>query len=294
MKEWSLRNWRNGNAFKPELMTKRYYFTKISRLAMSQFQYVVKDLKNPELIEKYLWEDGKVAIWFSDYLGWVVTRVAEVAFDINGFAIRWKPIFDVQPEGMPQPPELGVDDKIVVIYDTPTRDSFSNICCMWIEEIADINETIKMQIFNQKSPLVAVADNPKEKRKLENAIVDIASNVKALVLDSSFKQNMSALNIESPFNISDLQAHLKTKESEMLEFLGIDSQSAFQKKSRLITDEQESNNQILSYLISDRWQSRADGVAKLREKGLDIEVRLTQTFNPNGGENDDNEPSEQT
>ena len=294
MKEWSLRNWRNGNAFKPELMTKRYYFTKISRLAMSQFQYVVKDLKNPELIEKYLWEDGRVAIWFSDYLGWVVTRVAEVAFDINGFAIRWKPIFDVQPEGMPQPPELGVDDKIVVIYDTPTRDCFSNICCMWIEEIADINETIKMQIFNQKSPLVAVADNPKEKRKLENAIVDIASNVKALVLDSSFKQNMSALNIESPFNISDLQAHLKTKESEMLEFLGIDSQSAFQKKSRLITDEQESNNQILSYLISDRWQSRTEGVAKLREKGLDIEVHLTQTFNPNGGESDDNEPSEQT
>lgn len=284
MNDWSLRDWMKGTAYKPEQITKSYYFAKISRLAMSQFGYDVKELKNPELIEKYLWMDGRVAIWFSDYLGWVVTRVAETAFDINGFAIRWRPIFDIQPEGIPSPPELGVDDKIVVIYDLPTRELTSNICCAWIGEIADINETIKMQVFNQKTPLVAVGKNPKEVNKLKNAVVDIANNVKALVLDSDFKQDIKALNIESPFHIADLQAHLKTKESEMLEFLGIDSQSAFQKKSRLITDEQESNNQILSYLIMDRWESRRIGVEKLREKGLDISVRLTQTFNPNGGD----------
>lgn len=293
MTEWNLRNWMKGAEYKPERITRNYYFAKISRLAMSQFGYDVKDLKNPELIEKYLWTEGMVGIWFSDYLGWVVTRVAETAFDVNGFAIRWRPIFDMQPEGIPVPPEMGVDDKIVVIYDLPTREITSNICCSWINEIADINETIKMQVFNQKTPLVAVGKNPKEISKLKNAIVDIANNVKALVLDTDFKNDVKALNIESPFNISDLQAHLKTKESEMLEFLGIDSQSAFQKKSRLITDEQESNNQILSYLIMDRWESRVKGVEKLREKGLDIRVRLTPTFNPNGGE-DENATAEET
>lgn len=289
MANWSLREWKQGVGLKPEVVTRGYYFAKISRLAMSQFAYDVKDLKNPELIEKYLWEEGRCAIWYNDYLGWVVTRVAEVGFDINGFAVRWRPIFDIQPEGIPVPPELGVDDKIVVIYDLPTRDITSNMCCMWINEIADTNETIKMQVFNQKTPLVAVGKNPKEIGKLKNAIVDIANNVKALVLDTDFKQNVSALNIESPFHISDLQAHLKTKEAEMLEYLGIDSQSAFQKKERLISDEQESNNQILSYLINDRWESRLKGVEKLREKGLDINVRLTQTFNPNNGGEEDGE-----
>ena len=67
----------------------------------------------------------------------------------------------------------------------------------------------------------------------------------------------------------------------MLEYLGIDSLSGFQKKERLITDEQESNNQILSYLIRDRYESRKAGCERLKYMGLNIEVSLTQTFNPN-------------
>ena len=92
---------------------------------------------------------------------------------------------------------------------------------------------------------------------------------------------MKALNIDAPFNVSDLQAYLKCKESEMLEYLGIDSLSGFEKKERLISDEQESNNQILSYLIKDRYESRLKGCEKLREKGLEIEVSLSLTFEPN-------------
>ena len=67
----------------------------------------------------------------------------------------------------------------------------------------------------------------------------------------------------------------------MLEYLGIDSLSGFEKKERLISDEQESNNQILSYLIKDRYESRVKGCEKLREKGLEIEVSLSLTFEPN-------------
>lgn len=41
----------------------------------------------------------------------------------------------------------------------------------------------------------------------------------------------------------------------------------------------------------DRYNSRLDGCEKLRNKGLEIEVYLTQSFNPNPSkrENDDKE-----
>lgn len=285
--EWKLRDWLRGNNFKPENVTKAYYFSKISRLAINQFKWEVSELLNPEVIEKYLWLDGRVAIWKNPILGWVVTRCEEIGFDINGFANQWKPVFDKFNSDLPIPSVMGVDDDIVVIYDIPNRMFVSNICSFWVNEIADINETIKTQVFNQKAPLIVVAKNPREKDKLKNAIVDIANNVKALVLDTDIRQDAKALNIESPFNIADLQAYLKTKESEMLEYLGIDSQSSFQKKERLITDEQESNNQTLSYLIADRYESRLKGCEKLREKGLNISVSLTVTQNPN--EPNDNE-----
>ena len=281
--EWSLREWMRGVNFKPEQLTRTYYYSKISRLAINEFSYRVKNLLNPELIEYYLWVDTRVMIWKNPILGWIVTRCIETAWDINGFAIRWKPVYDMRNADLPEPEDMGLDDDCVVIYDVYNRKFSANICCKWINEIADINETIRSQVFNQKTPLIAVAKNPKEKEKVKRAIVEIANNVRALFLDDDVNigSNMKALNIDSPFNVSDLQAYLKCKESEMLEFLGIDSLSGFQKKERLITDEQESNNQTLSYLIADRYESRVKGCEKLREKGLEIEVSLTVTFEPN-------------
>ena len=281
--EWSLREWMHGVNYKPEQLTRAYYYSKISRLAINEFSYKVKNLHNPELIEYYLWVDNRVMIWKNKILGWIVTRCNETAWDVNGFAIRWKPVYDQKNSDLPEPVEMGIDDECVVIYDIPNRKFSSNICCKWINEIADINETIRSQVFNQKTPLIAVAKNPKEKEKVKRAIVEIANNVRALFLDddTSIGSSMKALNIDAPFNVSDLQAYLKCKESEMLEYLGIDSLSGFEKKERLISDEQESNNQILSYLIKDRYESRVKGCEKLREKGLEIEVSLSLTFEPN-------------
>lgn len=281
MIEWSLRDWLRNTKFVPENVTRAYYFSKISRLAINQFEYRVKNLLNPELIEYYLWTDGRVMIWKNDVLGWVVTRCVETAFDINGFAVRWKPVYDMNNENLPEPREMGVDE-CVVIYDIPNRKFTSNICCKWINEIADINETIRTQVFNQKAPLIVMAKNPRDKKKLKEAIVEIANNVRALMVDTDIQtSDFKTLSIDSPFNIADLQAYLKSKESEMLEYLGIDSLSGFQKKERLITDEQESNNQILTYLIRDRYESRKAGCERLKYMGLDIEVSLTQTFDPN-------------
>lgn len=290
--EWNLREWYKKSKNHNENMTRAYYYTKISRLAMNQFVYESDDdILNMELIEKYLWLDGRVAIWYNDYLGWVVTRVNETGWDINGLANRWKPVYDMQPSYIPQPEEMGIDDDIVVIYDLPNRMFTSNICAHWIDEIADINETIKSQIFCQKTPLIAMAGNPKQKQKLKDMIVEIGRNVKALFVDSSVQvgTDIQAMTIDAPFNISDLQAHLKTKEAEMLEFLGIDSQSSFQKKERLITDEQESNNQTLSYLIADRYLSRQKGCEKLKEKGLTLNVSIQQTTDPNKSEGNIND-----
>lgn len=290
MIEWSLRDWIKNGKFVPENVTRAYYFSKISRLAINQFEYRVMRLLNPELIEYYLWIDGRVMIWKNPILGWVVTRCVETAFDINGFAVRWRPVYDMNNDNLPEPREMG-SDECVVIYDIPNRKFTSNICCKWIDEIADINETIRTQVFNQKAPLIVMAKNPRDKKKLKEAVVEIANNVKALMVDTDFQtSDLKTLSIESPFNISDLQAYLKSKESEMLEYLGIDSLSGFEKKERLISDEQESNNQILSYLIQDRYESRKAGCERLRELGLDIDVSLTRTFKPNSEvEQDDTE-----
>lgn len=294
--EWSIRDWLDRSNV-PEQRIKWYYLSKIMRLATTQFKYESETLDNLFLIEKYLFEDGRVMIWYSDILGWVITRCVETGFNINGIAIRWRPVLDkaTDYETLIPTPEMGLDDKCVVIYDTPNRFILSRMCAVWIDDIADTNETIRTQIFNQKSPLLVISDNPKNTDYLKKAVVDIAKNVKALVIRSDIRQAIQPLAVDAPFNIEQLQAHIKQKESEMLEFLGIDSQSPYQKKAQLLASEQESNGQILTYLIDDRFRSRKLGIDRLNEKGLKISVEKVKVDNPNvsdmkddGGKDDAN------
>ena len=279
--EWSLRSYLKDWK-RPDKPTQLYYLAKISRLAMSQFKYKSDTLDNLFLIEKYLWTDGMVMIWKSDVLGWIITRCMETGYNINGLANRWKPVLDMESSGNIIPtPELGLDDDCVVIYDIPNRMCTSSLCTVWIEEIADINETIKSQVFLQKTPMIAVCDNPKDVNILKKSIIDIKNNIKVLFVGKDFRSDLKTLKMDAPFNISDLQAQLKTKESEMLEFLGIDSQSAFQKKERLITAEQESNGQLLTYLLNDRYESRKSGIDRLNEKGCQISMEKVSLADPN-------------
>ena len=298
--EWSLRDWiKTGK--KPEKQTQMYYLAKIERLATGQFEYESDQVDNLFLIEKYLFLDGRVMVWKSDVFGWVITRCNETAYDINGLAIRWKPEF-IQPNNMPviPMPEMGIDDDCIVIYDTPNRMVRSSFATIWIDEIADIDETIKSQVFLQKTPMIAICDNPKDINQIKKSIIDIANNIKVLFVGKDIRSEIKSLSMDAPFNVSDLQALLKTKESEMLEFFGIDSLSTYQKKERLITSEQESNGQILTYLLNDRYESRRKALEKLKEKGCDIRIRkvdlndpntVTEPVNVNGGDTVDKSDS---
>lgn len=279
--DWSLRDWiKDGK--KPERQTQLYYLAKIERLATAQFKYSSKQVDNLFLIEKYLFLDGKVMIWKSDIFGWIITRCMETGYDINGLAIRWKPIVIQPKNGQNIPtPEMGLDDDCIVIYDVSNRMTRSNFATIWIDEISDIDETIKSQVFLQKTPMIAVCDNPKDVNQIKRSIIDIANNVKVLFVGKDIRSEIKSLSMNAPFNISDLQALLKTKESEMLEFLGIDSQSTYQKKERLITSEQESNGQILTYLLNDRFESRKNALEKLKSKGCVIEIEKVSLDDPN-------------
>lgn len=291
--EWSLREQLRGKKF-PEKIVQRYYLAKISRLAMGQFRYESKDLDNLFLIEKYLWLDGRVMIWYSEILGWIISRCEDVAYNVNGIAIKWKPILEQPKDGSIIPtPIMGVEDKCVVIYDVPSRICMSSFCTIWIDQIADINETIKSQTLLQKTPIIAICDTPKDKNFLEKAIIDVANNVKAMFVGKDFRNDIKTFNMDAPFNISDLQAQLKTKEAEMLEFLGIDSQSSFQKKERLIVSEQESNGQVLTYLINDRYESRKEGLKKLKEKGCTVNMFKVMVADPNNEDSQNKDKEEE-
>lgn len=288
MSEWSLKEWMKcKNISKKEQGIRRYYYEKISRLATSQFDWECEELPYEMLrmIEILLWMDGYCLVWKSKQLGWVVSKCSFVGYDVNNNPNRYRPVFINTISGV-DTPELTEDDECFLIWDSELRYVPSSICCGWIDEIADIQMTISTQIFNQKTPLIVISSDPKEQAITERTIQDIGRNAKAIFLPDDLRKSFQPLSIEAPFKVPELQEHIKNKESEIFEFLGIDSQTQYHKAERLITDEQESNNQILSYMMDSRYDARLNACENAKKHGLTISVTKNVVVDENSGDNE--------
>ena len=261
---------------------------KIERLARNMFKWTFPDdignhLRG-DLIERYLWLDGHCICFNHPMLGWIVTRCTETAWNVNGYAVAWRPVVDMDV-GIPMPDELTEDD-CVPIYEWAERYIQRKECLFLCDELADVNETIRQQVWNQKTPLMAITGTTPAKEKIKNAIVKIADNSKVLFLDKDIMDDVKALDLNAPFNVVELQQHKKAIENEMLDWLGIDYQDAMPKKERMIVDEQEANDESLNYILADQLNERLRAIDGFTRLGITATVEIQRGVRPENNDMD--------
>ena len=274
--KWTIRDYINSD--NPTEQCLAYYTEKMIRLGQSVYEW--NDIAMGRLIERYLWDDGRCIVWDSPEMGIVVSRCIERGWNVNGDAVLFEPVFDMRADERIEAPLLTTAD-CVAIYDLPVKDIQRSDCLWLCAQIADVNDTIRTQVGNQKTPMVAYAGSKKMVEKLKSAIIDIASGIKALVLDMDMRDQIQVLDFNAPYNVESLQQYLWSIESEMMEFLGIDSQDAFQKKERLIVDEQEGNDELLNYMLASGLKMRRYAAERINEMfGLDLDVNVQKLVRP--------------
>lgn len=233
-----------------------------------------------DLIERYLWLDGRALIWKHDVLGWIVTGCSETAWNINGYAEAWKPYTEYPVQGIIFPDELTTKDDCICVYEWNERYVRRTDVLFLCDELADVNETIRQQVWNQKTPLMAIAGNTSYRDKLKNAIVKLKENINVLFLDKDIASDLKTLDLNAPFNIIELHQHKKYIENEILEWLGIDATDANPKKERMIVDEQEANDETLNYILADMLNARLLACDQATEKGLTLTVEIQRSVRP--------------
>ena len=262
-----------------ELVTARLEMIKLSRLGQNVYDTKVTGIPDGR-IEWYLWHQGKCLVWKHEILGWVVTGMSEIGWDVNGWPNKWRPTFDSQISGLSIPDSLTEDDNCIVFYDTSDYRFKRSDVLYYCKDYADTKETIRTQVFNQKTPMIGICANPKIKAKLKSVFVSIATNAKMLFLDADMKDKIETFDINPVYNVDSLWQYNKAIEAEMLEYMGIDSKDAYQKKERLIVDEQEGNDELLNYLLADGLKVRQVAIDKCISKGLTASTEIQQLVRP--------------
>ena len=291
MSTWSVREWEQSSK-EPTRQTAVYIRAKLGRIGRAMYDTSVPALLDNQ-IENLLWEDGRAMVWNSPELGWIVTACDEVGNDINGVPNRWRPVFQTE-QGLSRP-ILSENDDCVVFYDTMVPSVKRSDCLMLVPDYADVLETIRQQVFNQNTPLMAFSGNTSIRAKLKNMMVGVAKHAKVMFVEESLKDKVTCLDFKAPYNVESLHAYKKSIENEMLEFMGVDNKDAFQKKERLVVDEQEGNDELLNYMLNDCLMARQKACEKLIAKGIEAStkivglVRPIQAIEDEGGTPDDNQ-----
>lgn len=282
----------------PEHIAKFLEIDKVSRLGMNVYKTDVDGIKEG-IIEWFLWYRGHCMIWYSKTLGWIATDCYATGYAVDGTPNKWRPSLEWNADNI-DCPEMTEDDMCVVIYDCLDYRMCRSDVLLKCDDYADTHMTIRQQVINQKTPMVGFVGNTKLRDKIKNAFIKTRENVSMMFLDQDLKDKFETIDFNAPYNVESLYQYKKSIEAEMLEQIGIDYKDAFQKKERLVVDEQEGNDEMLNYLLADGLKAREVGIKKLKAKGLNGTTAIQELVRPIqeveelGTSNDDTSDTEES
>ena len=167
----------------------------------------------------------------------------------------------------------------------------------YIDKIVDVEKTIGMNLFVHKLPRLVVC-SPEDKARVEDLMENIERGEKKLFLDA---QDVAAIKnvLESGSNtsyiIDKLYQYKQNLENELLTFLGINN-IPIEKKERLITDEAESNDELISSCgecFYDSIKAFCEKVSKVLDFPLSVESKAEQQMKEMDNEEQENESEEE-
>ena len=121
-----------------------------------------------------------------------------------------------------------------------------NLVLYYIDRIVDVENTINMNLFVHKLPRLIVC-SPEDRARVDDIMEAIENGEHKIFLDAvDFQAIKNVLESgQGSYIIDKLYAYKQSLENELLTFLGINN-VALEKKERLITDEANSNNQLIN------------------------------------------------
>lgn len=254
------------NSFEMRERYRQYYLTKYYSLYVNH--YKCKELSEEQLrfILSQFWSEGKIACFIpkeivenpsiTEILG---QRVAPVL--IKGENLIFAPFANIKQNitGTPAVIQLIpiggatfiprdkmlVNKDVVIGYGHISRTPIKELISPYIEKLVDIEMTLNTSLFNQKLPRL-FATAPEDKNRIKNLIEAIENDEHVIACDFDDISAISAVLNSMDSNIDTLYKYKTDTENEILTNLGIDN-SGVEKKERLLTDEVNSNNDLISY-----------------------------------------------
>ena len=205
------------------------------------------DAETMERRMRLFWDEGQVGIYKLPLINEIAYAPFAVAgaFNRNGFPtyVYLVDEFGVGRKIIPYGAQK-VNKDVVIAYALKSHRPIKEIVSYQVERICAVRNAISQNLHINMIPfLIKESHNDQRLKNIFDSIFEGEEVVAVAPEDLEIFQD--TLELKAPYIIDKLQAYEKDLFNELLTFLGINNMGTQEKKERMITDEIESNNELI-------------------------------------------------
>ena len=254
------------------------YLNRLRLLATSLFTWEnldeVAGFGASRFLEQSLFDNGRACFVKDDELGFMVLKVNpsdklnvyNLPTRVMAWSIGYEKNYDF--------------DDVVYIMNNELQLPTSQTINLIAYRLYETERTIDTNLIAQKTPILIEGDT-KTILTLKNVYMQYSGNTPFIFGNKQFdiSNKLNVLKTDAPYLIDKLTIHKHELWNEALTYLGIDNANT-DKKERLITDEVESNNDLINFYLNCFYKTRKQACELINEKFLkDIDVKISISLN---------------
>lgn len=249
------------------------YLDRLKMLATSLFTWKgldeVAGTGASRFLELSLFEEGRACFVKDDKLGFLALKV-NPSDKLNVYNMPTR----VMAWSIGYNKNYDFNDIVYIMnneLEKPTRDFLE----LFAYRLYETERTTDINLHAQKTPVLIEGDN-KTILTLKNVYMQYSGNTPFIFGNKQFdiSNKLNVLNTNAPYIIDKLDVHKQRIFNDALTLLGINNAN-IDKKERLITNEVESNDDLINYYLNCFYKTRkkaCDDINKMFNLNIEIEL----------------------
>ena len=248
------------------------FYERLKRIALSIFEWVnLPNSMNSRFLESTLFWEGKASLLKDKKYGFINTKCVSNG-DINIYGIPTKLncySYDYHTNRTVYTgliPEMKDEDECILVMNDWECIPTSYTLQLFAYRLYEAQRTCDVNIKGQKTPIMVIV-NEKQRVTMENLYNQYDGNQPFLFGDKDQLNGdeLRAINTNAPYVADKLTDYKKEIWNEALTYLGVNN-IMLEKKERLVSDEANSNNELINLNLQSRLAPREQAVKEFNEK----------------------------
>lgn len=260
------------------------YLERMKKICLSMFEWVnLPDSCNARFLEMCLYYNGQGALLYSDELGYLNTMASDGGY-INIYGLPTEVMcysYRFNERRSLYTVDTGEEKgkECILVMNNYERIPTSVSISLFAYRLAEAQRTVDVNIKSLRTPILITTDQ-KQYFTLKKMYEEYDGNTPAIFADKNLisPDALKAIKTDAPVLLDDIMAYKREIWNEFLTTMGL--QNLSEKKERLISNEVDSNNEVINMNLQSMLIPRKEACKQFNEKyglsgdkAIDVKVR---------------------